>query len=68
MKIKEEKFKADIGPMQGYDLSKINTHYEHRRRLRRDKMVLRYGEFIPLVARNDKAPEERVLAYARYSV
>jgi len=43
LKIKEEKFKADIGPMQGFDLRKINTHYEHRRKLRREKMVLRYG-------------------------
>lgn len=52
----------------GFDLSHINTHYEHRRRLRRDKMVLRYGEFIPLIAKNEKSLEERVLAFARYSL
>jgi len=53
----------------GYDLSKISTHYEHRRRLRREKMVLRYGEYVPLVAKNDvNTLEERVLAFARYSL
>ena len=41
--MREEKFKADMGPKDGFDLKKINTHYEHRRKLRRDKMVLRYG-------------------------
>ena len=34
------------------DLSKINTHYMHRRRLRKEKMVLRYGEVIFLCARD----------------
>jgi hypothetical protein len=53
LKLKEDKFKSDIGPQMGFDLSKISSHYEHRRRLRRDKMVLRYGEFIPLIAKND---------------
>lgn len=53
LRLKEDKFKAEIGPSQGYDLSKISTHYEHRRRLRREKMVLCYGEYIPLVARID---------------
>lgn len=57
-----------MGPQQGYDLSKISTHYENRRRMRRDKMVLRYGEYVPLVARNDKTLEDRVLAFARYSL
>lgn len=31
-------------------------------------MVLRYGEFIPLIARNEKNLEDRVLAFARYSL
>ena len=53
MKLREEQFKAEVGPRQGYDLTKISTHYEHRRRLRREKMVLCYGEYIPLVARID---------------
>ncbi len=69
MKFKEEKFKADIGPAAGYDLSKISSHYEHRRRLRRDKMVLRYGEYVPLMAkREDTVLEERVMCFARYSL
>lgn len=68
LKYKEEKFKIAIGPQLGFDLSKIGSHYEHRRRLRRDKMVLRYGELIPLVARNENGWETHVLAYARYSL
>lgn len=52
----------------GYDLSKISSHYEHRRRLRREKMVLRYGELVPLVARHTNGWHTHVLAYARYSL
>jgi len=55
--------------MKGFDLSRINSHYQHRRRLRRDKMVLRYGELIHLTARdrnNDYLSD--VLCYARYSL
>jgi hypothetical protein len=39
-------------PEQGFDLTKINTHYIHRRRLRKEKMVLRYGEVVYLCARD----------------
>ena len=41
----------------------------HRRRLRREKMVLRYGELIQLTARdaNDNYQSE-ILCYARYSL
>ena len=45
-------FKQALDPVQGFDLSKINSHYQHRRRLRREKMVLRYGELIQLTARD----------------
>jgi hypothetical protein len=69
LRLKEDKFKAEIGPSQGYDHSKISSHYEHRRRLRREKMVLCYGEYIPLVARIDQYKlDERVFTYARYSL
>lgn len=69
MKFKEERFKSQIGPAAGFDLSKISSHYEHRRRLRREKMVLRYGEYVPLNAKKDDTNlEERVLAFARYSL
>ena len=53
MKDLKQAFNKDIGPEEGFDLSKIKTHYEHRRMLRREKMVLRYGELAPLVAMND---------------
>jgi len=69
LKLKEEKFKASINPREGYDLSKISSHYEHRRRLRREKMVLCYGEYIPLVAKIDERKlEEKVFTFARYSL
>jgi hypothetical protein len=54
---------------QGYDLSQVNTHYTHRRKVRREKMVLRYGELIFLTARdmhNNYIPN--ILTYARYSL
>jgi len=57
-----------MGPQHGYDLSKISSHYEHRRRLRREKMVLRYGELIPLVARHANGWHNHVLAFGRYSL
>jgi len=50
---REEEFKKEIGPESGFDLSKIRSHYEHRRALRNEKMVLRYGELAPLLARSD---------------
>ena len=48
-----EKFKQEIGAEKGYDLSKISTHYNHRRMLRREKMVFRYGELATLRCMND---------------
>ena len=47
----------------------INTHYQHRRRLRQDKMVLRYGELIYLSAKdNDEKVDTDILCFARYSL
>lgn len=34
VQIKQLKFREQIGPDFGFDLSKIHTHYEHRRSLR----------------------------------
>lgn len=66
---KEAQFKQTLAPDQGFDLSKVNTHYMHRRRLRREKMVLRYGEMIMLAARDAKnAVVGDVLVFARYSL
>jgi len=70
----EIKFKEGIGAQQGYDLSKISTHYNHRRMLRREKMVFRYGEFAALRCINDEeAGKEQnfvsnVLSFARYTL
>jgi hypothetical protein len=65
---KEREFKKKLDPKSGYDLSKIFSHYLHRRHLRRSKMVLRYGEIFYLTARqNENHWFEDVLAFARYS-
>jgi hypothetical protein len=41
----------------------------HRRRLRKEKMVLRYGELIMLTAKDEQNKYlQDVLAYARYSL
>ena len=61
----------DIGPLQGFDLKKISKHYEHRRKLRKEKMVLRYGLLKPLVAYHPDQSKEwhkYILAYARHSL
>jgi len=48
---KERDFKKQLDPRRGYDLSKIYSHYLHRRQLRKSKMVLRYGDIFYLTAR-----------------
>lgn len=66
---KEEKLKVEFVPEKGFDLSKINSHYQHRRKLRKSKMVLRYGDLVHLTGRdinNNYIPD--VLCYARYSL
>jgi len=50
-------------------LSKVDTHYAHRRRLRKEKMVLKYGELIMLSAKNKKNEMlSDILVYARFSL
>lgn len=64
----ENNFKQALDPQMGYDLSQINSHYQHRRHLRNQKMVLRYGEVFYLTAReNENVWHEDILAFARYS-
>jgi len=58
----EQKFKEEVG----YDMSKIKHHYKHRRQLRHEKDVLRYGGLVPLVLRHDHGWHKQVLAFARY--
>ena len=66
---KAEEVKQNLDPRLGYDLSQINTHYLHRRRLRKEKMVLRYGEFMYLTARDEQDNwQDSILAFARYSL
>ena len=39
----EKQIKRDLNPDSGFDLTKIRSHYENRRMIRSQKMVLRYG-------------------------
>lgn len=48
----QKNFQKNLGTSKGFDLSQINKHYEHRRKLRAQKVALRYGELIPLEARH----------------
>ena len=69
----EQEFKSEIGAQQGFDLSKISSHYNHRRMLRREKMVFRYGELAALRCMNDELASEEnfvpnVLSFARYTL
>lgn len=66
---KEQQFVQSLQAEQGFDLSQVNTHYQHRRALRREKMVLRYGQLIMLTARDqDRKSISDILVYARYSL
>jgi len=66
-KKKEEEVVKQIGPEYGFDLKKINLHYEHRRKLRRERKVLRYGELVPLDAKHSEGWHSHVFAFARFS-
>ena len=46
---KDKQFRESVGPDQGFDLHKIQSHYESRRYLRQIKMTLRYGQMCPIV-------------------
>lgn len=62
-----------MGANQGFDLSKIHSHYNHRRMLRREKMVFRYGELAALRCMSNEMADDdsfvtNVLAFARYTL
>ncbi|CAG9314556.1 unnamed protein product [Blepharisma stoltei] len=65
LKRKEEKYQKELGPEFGFDLKKIKLHYIHRRGLRHEKDVLKYGELIPVVMRHEHGWHKQVLAFAR---
>lgn len=66
----EHQYAANLKPNEGYDLKQIFSHYMHRRRLRRNKMVLRYGDTIFLSASGEDNNNrlQDVLCFARYSL
>jgi len=63
---KTNEYQQSIGPESGFDLTRIKAHYHHRRSLRHQKAVLRYGELIPLIVRHDHGWHKQVLAFARH--
>lgn len=66
---KERVFKQQMDSKKGFDLSQINQHYTYRRMLRREKMVLRYGNVIHLSAKDaDGNFVPDILVYARFSL
>jgi len=67
VKSKEAEVVKKIGPEYGFDLKKIHLHYEHRRKLRREKLVLRHGELVPLDAKHSEGWHSHVFAFARFS-
>jgi len=64
---KEKKFHKELGPEYGFDLKMIGHHYRHRRAMRLEKEVLRYGGLIPLVMKHDHGWHKQVLSFARNS-
>jgi len=74
MQRKEHNFRKDVGPDLGFDLSKIKSHYINRRFIRQQKMVLRYGQMCPLIARgqdsshSEKSWFQDILCFARFSL
>jgi starch synthase len=66
----ETKKKEDdrLGVQFGFDLKKINLHYQHRRKLRSDKPVLRFGQMIMLDAKHSEGTHPYILAFARFSL
>lgn len=55
----------EVGPEYGFDLKKIRLHYEHRRKLRHDNLVLREGKLIPLLAEHSEGFHTHILSFAR---
>ena len=62
---KKEDSHLEVQP--GFDLKKINLHYEHRRKLRSNKPVLRFGQMIMLDAKHSEGIHPYILAFARFS-
>ncbi len=55
-----------LGPEQGFDLTKINYHYDHYRKMRNKHICLRRGKIIYLKAMNNHGQiHPGVLAFAR---
>ena len=63
---KTSEYQQSIGPDAGFDLTRIKAHYHHRRSLRHQKAVLRYGELVPLIVRHEHGWHKQVLAFARH--
>jgi len=65
MAAQEARLRYEVGPEFGFDLSKIQGHYDHRQALRALYPVLRMGEFTVLTAKHRFGEHGHVLAFAR---
>lgn len=57
-----------LGPQFGFDLQNIGAHYEHRRKLRNDRPVLRFGQMVMLDAKHSQGTHPYILSFARFSL
>lgn len=68
IKVKQEELSREVGPEYGFDLNKIQYHYNHRRLLRESHECLKSGDLIFLNVTDESGqPHPFVLAYARQS-
>ena len=66
MESKQMNLIKSLGPEQGFDLTKINYHYDHYRKMRNKHICLRKGKIIYLKAMNNNGQiHPGVLAFAR---
>ena len=65
IKAKQMEIEQETGPSFGFDLSKINLHYFHRRNLRKEKKSLKYGTFVQLTAKHSQGVHDKIYAFAR---
>ena len=66
MENKQMNLVKSLGPEQGFDLTKINYHYDHYRKMRNKHVCLKRGKIIYLRAMNNNGEiHPGVLAFAR---
>jgi starch synthase len=69
IEFKQQQLVNELGPKEGFDLTKIKFHYDHRRKMRYSHECLRRGKLIYLNALDDNGKQHfSVFAFARQTV